>query len=209
MDSIVEPPPAPSSSEESTATTNFRINVFYRLIDAVIQGLTCRFEAIKRIDDQFGFLYKYKSMTDTELKLCCERFCEAYCEDISCELKEEVLMLSSTGDVNLSTNTQLPPLELLNKLHECHLDTLFPNICICLRIFCTLPVSVASAERSFSQLKRIKNYARSTMTQERLQGLSLLWIESELARTVNYDSVIQSFALKKNRKAPIWHLHVQ
>ena len=204
-DSIIESSPATfnSADEESTATTNFRINVFYRLIDAALQGLTCRFEAIKRIDDQFGFLYKYRSMNDTELKLCCERFCEAYCEDISCELTEEVLMLSSTGDVNLGISTQLPPLELLNKLHECHLDALFPNICVCLRIFCTLPVSVASAERSFSQLKRIKNYARSTMTQERLQGLSLLCIESELARTVNYEAVIQSFARRKSRKAPI------
>ena len=44
------------------------------------------------------------------------------------------------------------------------------------------------------------------MTQERLQGLSLLCIESELARTVNYESVIaviQSFAREKSRKAPI------
>ena len=39
-------------------------------------------------------------------------------------------MLSSTGDVNLGINTQLAPLELLNKLHKCHLDALFPNICV-------------------------------------------------------------------------------
>ena len=41
---------------ESFATTSFRVGVFYRLIDTVIQGLTCHFEAVKRIDDLFGFL---------------------------------------------------------------------------------------------------------------------------------------------------------
>ena len=52
VDSTKEPPPAPSNSadEESTATTNFHINVFYHLIDAVLQDLTCRFEDIKSSD---------------------------------------------------------------------------------------------------------------------------------------------------------------
>ena len=84
----------------------------------------------------------------------------------------------------------MSPLQLLNKLHDARLESLFPNVCISLRIFCTLPVTVASAERSFSQLKRIKSYSRSTMAQERLQGLALLCTESELAKTIDYDSII-------------------
>nr|CAI5858450.1 unnamed protein product [Callosobruchus analis] len=37
-----------------------------------------------------------------------------------------------------------------------------------------MPVSVASCERSFSKLKLIKTYLRSTMGQERLSGLAIL-----------------------------------
>ncbi len=48
-------------------------------------------------------------------------------------------------------------------------------------IFLTIPVTVASAERSFSKLKLIKNYFRSTMSQEKLSTLSILSIENELA----------------------------
>ena len=51
-----------------------------------------------------------------------------------------------------------------------------PNIAIALRILLTLPITVASGERSFSKLKIIKNYLRSTMTQERLSGLATLAI---------------------------------
>ena len=60
-------------------------------------------------------------------------------------------------------NVQMSPLQLLNKLHDACLESLFPNVCINLRIFCTLPVTVASAEKSFSQLKRIKSYSRSAI----------------------------------------------
>ena len=39
------------------------------------------------------------------------------------------------------------------------------------------------------------------MAQERLQGLALLCIESELAKTIDYDSIIATFASRKDRKA--------
>jgi hypothetical protein len=47
---------------------------------------------------------------------------------------------------------------------------LYPNISITYRILYIVPVTVASAERSFSKLKLLKNYLRSTMSQDRLNG---------------------------------------
>lgn len=38
----------------------------------------------------------------------------------------------------------------------------FPNVVIALRILLTIPITVASGERSFSTLKLIKNYLRSS-----------------------------------------------
>jgi hypothetical protein len=38
-----------------------------------------------------------------------------------------------------------------------------PNINMLLKIFCTLPVLIATPERSFSSLKRIKSYLRNSM----------------------------------------------
>jgi hypothetical protein len=50
-------------------------------------------------------------------------------------------------------------------------------ISIAYRILFIVLVTVASAERSFSKLKLLKNYLRSTMSQERLNGLATLCIE--------------------------------
>ena len=77
---------------------------------------------------------------------------------------------------------------------------MYPNIEIALRIFLTLPVTVASCERSFSKLKIIKNYLRSTMGQERLSGLAVISIERDISTTVNYDDVIDQFAACKARR---------
>jgi len=43
-------------------------------------------------------------------------------------------------------------------------------------------------ERSFNALKFIKNYLRSTMTDERLNGLPLLFVHPDI--TLDYDAVI-------------------
>jgi hypothetical protein len=53
----------------------------------------------------------------------------------------------------------------------------YPMISIAYRILFIVLVTVASAERSFSKLKLLKNYLRSTMSQERLNGLATLCIE--------------------------------
>jgi hypothetical protein len=53
----------------------------------------------------------------------------------------------------------------------------YPMISIAYRILFIVLVTVASAERSFSKLKLLKNYLRSTMSQEWLNGLATLCIE--------------------------------
>lgn len=65
----------------------------------------------------------------------------------------------------------------------------FPNVVISLRILLTIPVSVASAERSFYKLKLIKSFLRSTMMETRLSNLALISIEkSEFGRELDYDN---------------------
>ena len=80
-------------------------------------------------------------------------------------------------------------LEFLKRMDGC-----YPNTEIAYRILLTIPISVASAEKSFSKLKLIKNYLRSTMSQERLNGLSMISIEHELAEKLDYSKLINDFA---------------
>ena len=83
---------------------------------------------------------------------------------------------------------------------EDNIECAFPNIEISLRIFLTLMITNCTTERSFSQMKRIKNPNRTTMRQERLESLSLLMIEADLLRQINFEYLIKAFANKKCRR---------
>lgn len=87
------------------------------------------------------------------------------------ELAEEISVVSALLDKKESPTTEL---NLITKLNFA------PNLLIALRILLTIPITVASGERSFSKLKLIKNYLRSTTTQNRLNGLAVLGIEHEI-----------------------------
>ena len=56
----------------------------------------------------------------------------------------------------------------------------FPIIKTALRILGTLPVTSRSCERSFSAFPKLKMYNRSTMCNERLSALALLYIHVEI-----------------------------
>ncbi|CAG9822515.1 unnamed protein product [Phaedon cochleariae] len=80
----------------------------------------------------------------------------------------------------------------------CFGASLFPAMKILLQIFVTLPVSTATAERSFSTIKRLKIHLSSTMGEERLNSLTLLYIHKEV--DLNIENVINMFATSKARR---------
>jgi len=69
-----------------------------------------------------------------------------------------------------------------------------------LRIFVTIAGSVATCGGSFSKLKLIKNYLRSSTSALPLRNLATLSIEQKLTDKINFDIVIEEFANKKARK---------
>ena len=75
----------------------------------------------------------------------------------------------------------------------------YPNVSIAYRILFTVHVTVASAERSFSNLKLLKNYLRSSMSQERLNGLTTLCIENDMLDHIDVATIINDFASRNVR----------
>ena len=69
-----------------------------------------------------------------------------------------------------------------------------------IKILLTIPVTVAFAKRSFSKLKLIKSYLRSTMSQKRLSELVILSTENEILEVFEYKNSISQFAYQKTRK---------
>jgi len=77
---------------------------------------------------------------------------------------------------------------------------MFPTIRKLMQVLETLPVSVASAERSFSTLKRLKTWLRSRMTEDRLSALCLINVYNNVDVINEIDRIIDIFANSKNRR---------
>jgi hypothetical protein len=91
-------------------------------------------------------------------------------------------------------------IDMYKLLKSRNLVSAFPNVDIIFRIYLSLPATSAAFERSFSVLKRIKNYNRSKMGQERLCSLAVMAIESDLLNSVDFDGLIHDFAESHSRK---------
>ncbi|XP_044170439.1 zinc finger MYM-type protein 1-like [Acropora millepora] len=89
------------------------------------------------------------------------------------------------------------PSSAAQALEECNHE-FFPNVHKLLRILCTLPITSAECERSFSTLRRLKTYLRATMTSERESGLALMNIH--YGRQIDISTTIDLFARKHPRR---------
>lgn len=94
--------------------------------------------------------------------------------------------------------------ELASKLdtpEKClrHTDAdFFPNIHTLLQIMGTLPVTSCECERSISMLKLIKSPLRSTMGQQRLNGLAMLYYHRGVK--ISPEEVVDEFARRHPRR---------
>ena len=69
-----------------------------------------------------------------------------------------------------------------------------------LKINATMPDSIATCEPCFSKLKLIRAYLRSTMGHDRLNGLTMMSIEKDISGDIDFNEIIDQFALKKARR---------
>ena len=92
--------------------------------------------------------------------------------------------------------------KILLYLKEHNLTETFSETVKLLSILITIPMCSTEAERTFSTLKRIKNYLRNTMGQDRLNSLSAISIGRDLIKNCSSFSqeVMEKFINQKERR---------
>ncbi|XP_071689200.1 uncharacterized protein [Rutidosis leptorrhynchoides] len=178
-----------SSSQEVSFTPQetFRVQYFLYIVDKAILSLETRFEQIKNYDKLFD-LKSFCGNLKNALKYKRKSNINGH------ELYRELKSFNIIGASEFKN-----PLDILMHLNESQEN--FPNARIAYRILLIIPVTVASAERSFSKLKLMKIYLRSTMSRQRLSGLAMMAIENEILESINCEALIKQFATKNARRA--------
>ena len=150
------------------------MTAYNRALDLIAASLTERF-------DQPG--YKIYSTTEQLLlKACKGEECHEemvtvskyYAEDINAvDLKSQLQTLMSNFDGEVSVGNIVKYLQKLSKISR----TLYSEVVTLVRLI--MPASNATSERSFSALRRVKTYLRTTINQSRLNHLMVLHVHSD------------------------------
>lgn len=140
-------------------------------------------------------------MTVVEVKKKAEILQKEYKSDLGISFPNEIVHFRSHLKSLLKNNKYVPKTiqQMLVLLKENNFVDIYPYTDVVLRIILCTHVSNCSTERSFSTLKRIKSYLRSTIKEERLNALAIMNIESEITMRINYDTINQ-FAEQQSRK---------
>ena len=67
-----------------------------------------------------------------------------------------------------------------------------------------MPATNATSERSFSALRRVKSYLRSTMGEERLSSLLMLHVHKDLTDSLDLLEVANSFVSDSEHRLRIF-----
>ena len=188
------------------------MSAFLPIIDKLCAALQQHLEAYSDLQERFGFLTEISIKTTTEIKAAAEKLVSSYPKDLEVGLESELLQLahlmksiprasyetvSSSGGAKAA---KIPELEMYQMIHRHGMVETFANVENVLRLYLCMPVTNCTGERSFSKMKLIKNYLRNTMQQDRLSSLTLLSIEHEKLRELDYTDVIKQCASQKARK---------
>ena len=120
-----------------------------------------RKEAYEKLNRKFGFLLTLPS-NERETWRENEKYLQQYYnKDIEEDFVEEILHLNYI--LPSSTSEKLNAVQMLQLFRGKRMDNTFPNVDIALKMYVCYPVANTSGERSFSTLKRVKSYLRSTI----------------------------------------------
>ena len=116
------------------------------------------------LQQDFNFLPNLNTWAINDIEKAASKSFKVYASNLNSGSPSKVVHfafhLRSSPDLGSKTNTAQAQQSYLKK--NCLIET-FPNVAIILRTYLTLPVANTEGERSFSALKRVENYLRSSL----------------------------------------------
>ena len=143
-----------------TSIKDKRKQTFYNILDDVVVELKSRFDNFSELSflglvDCSKFSKMARDFDDTKL----QRLSEKYAKFFDCvKLKSNLVGLYSLQTVRSECKT---PSQLVSFLYQNDLIQIVSEATKLLKLVLTIPATIASVERSFSSLKRIKTYNRN------------------------------------------------
>jgi len=173
------------------------INTYYVILDKLSYELKRRKLAYDELVKKFLFFFKLHEITPEKVREDAEVLQKTYPNDLAASFVNECVQFQ--GHIK-NIEVKFSTIQMLQFIRKHDITSVYPYVEVALRILLCTPSTNCSAERSFSTLKRIKNYLRSTMAQDRCSSLAVLAIEAEITNSLDFEKIINDFATFEARK---------
>jgi hypothetical protein len=187
---------------------------YYALIDAIIGQMQTRFnqaslELLSNIESMLldaanGRLQSTATVTLPEALQLYDKILDM--DKLSSQLPMLRAVIETAGKVSKDRVTRdiktVSSVRCLANILNC--SDFGMNLCseiytLCM-IYLAVPMTSATAERSFSTMRRIKTYLRQTMKQQRLNDCMLLHIHKQYTDKLDFDEIARLFVSKNSER---------
>ena len=168
--------------ETESISDYYKVSLAIPLLEIVQAELKRRFEGDQAIPFSGLYVIPYVMISNPNWKDHFKKFLNFYKDDF-----EDISLSSVDGELALweqywkNSKIALPD-SVSATLKRINFPS-FKIIKTALRILGTLPVTSCACERSFSAMKLLKTYNRSTMTNDRLNALAMLYAHKDIHPT--------------------------
>ena len=182
---------------------DFYRQTYYEALDLIVQSISDRFNqpGYKTYCCLEALILKAIKKEDFSEEL--DTILDVYGSDLNASnLKQQLEILRA--NVESETITDIADVKK-------HLQQMTPTervlineVVLLMKLILVLPACNATSERSFSAMRRVKSYLRSTMTQERLNHLMLLHVHKDSTDSLVLTDVATEFVSKSERRLQVF-----
>ena len=188
--------------------------IYYKAIDNIINLLQNRFEqpgyqVYCKLEQLLSKACKQENF-DAELQFISSFYKDDFNEEVlKCQLLTLGVDFKGTYTQSYGTQQSLSNITIFD-IRD-YFQSLSPaqrqlldQVCRVLMIILVMPATNATSERSFSALRRVKNYLRSTMTQQRLNNLMVLHVHKERTSDLSEVDICNDFVADSETRLRIF-----
>ena len=182
-----------AAPEFHTSIEGYYRQAYFEVLDVICSTIEDRFR-------QPGYQL-YSNLEQLLLKAVCKEnyssefdfVTKFYGPDLNVHALEMQLQIFATNFIMEGKKTSIKDiLKYLRNISSAQ-RALLSEICIIAKLTLVMPATNAVSERSFSALRRVKTYLRSTMKQTRLNHLMILHVHKDITDSLNLNDIGNEF----------------
>ena len=182
-----------AAPEFHTSIEGYYRQAYFEVLDVICSTIEDRFR-------QPGYQL-YSNLEQLLLKAVCKEnyssefdfVTKFYGPDLNVHALEMQLQIFATNFIMEGKKTSVKDiLKYLRNISSAQ-RALLSEICIIAKLILVMPATNAVSERSFSALRRVKTYLRSTMKQTRLNHLMILHVHKDITDSLNLNDIGNEF----------------